>query len=62
MSRHWAVPSDLIHFRKAEDPDAVGAELQATYLPNVASVVRLGDEARERGHPVLRGLKSDGNE
>jgi hypothetical protein len=24
-------------------------ELQATYLPNVAQVVRLADEARDRG-------------
>lgn len=35
-------------------------ELQATYLPNVASVVRLADEARNRGRVVLRGQKSDG--
>ena len=35
-------------------------QLQATYLPNVASVVRLADQARERGRPVLRGLKNEG--
>jgi len=32
-------------------------ELQATYLPNVASVVRLADEARDRGRAVIRGVQ-----
>jgi hypothetical protein len=30
-------------------------ELQATYLPNSAAVVRLADEARVRGRARLRG-------
>ena len=34
-------------------------ELQATYLPNVASVVRLADEARDRGRAVIRGSKNE---
>jgi hypothetical protein len=30
-------------------------ELQRAYLPNVTAVVRLADEARDRGRIVLRG-------
>jgi hypothetical protein len=34
-------------------------ELQATCLPNVASVVRLADQARERGRPIIKGSKNE---
>jgi hypothetical protein len=35
-------------------------ELQATYLPNHVAVVRLADEARERGRVVMRGTNAPG--
>ena len=34
-------------------------ELQATYLPNVASAVRLADEPRDHGRAVIRGFKNE---
>jgi integrase len=37
-------------------------DLQATYLPNVAQVVRMADQARDRGRVVLRANKGGGDD
>jgi hypothetical protein len=48
--------------RKMASTVDTNAELERTYLPNVASVVRLADEARNRGREVLRaGVKRNGS-
>jgi hypothetical protein len=35
--------------------------LQAAYLPNRAEVVRLADQARQRGRAVLRAANTEGS-